>query len=112
MKFTESALDAMIREAKEETGLQYLGWRMFCLMHDGPNIVNCFYTITDLEPRQTTDERIEHVRFTNLWETYDALPNVVSLIYMARMAMLANSPVQPPKGAFSISTWKLGEISF
>lgn len=83
----ESSHDAMIREFKEETGVTYTDWRLFCVL-TGENTntyedfeVNFFVGFGDLnEPRSLTDEKIEVNYVDNL---DDVMHNLKWLIPMA-----------------------------
>lgn len=57
----ESALDAMIREAREETGIEARTWSQFAKVVYSQATMFCFMTFVWEQPKQMTDEHVQWV---------------------------------------------------
>ena len=79
----EMPLEAMIREFKEEAGVEIDDWREYCRI-EGPDFkIYCFRALTFLENLQTMeDEQVEIWRVDKLHEA-GTLPNVPWLVHLA-----------------------------
>ena len=82
----ESAEDAMVREFREETGVEIREWVRFCTLNFGGGQVVFFYAISPeyANVRTVTDESIDiwEVDKLELWRD-DVIPNIRWLIPMA-----------------------------
>ena len=83
-EFDLHPLNAMIREFKEETGVDITDWNIFCEYESKDFIVYFFVTFTELmyDVKSITDEQI---KILSINDTYfsDTLPNLKWLIPLA-----------------------------
>ena len=79
----EMPLEAMIREFKEEAGVELEDWKEYCRIEGRDFKIYCYRTITHLDALQTMeDEQVEVWRTDKLHEA-DLLPNVPWLVHLA-----------------------------
>jgi len=82
VELNESPLDAMIREFKEETDVEFKDWSLFCQLHDDKNFyVYCYYGFLSEEPKTTTKEVVG--LYPVLFLPDRCLPNIHWLVPMA-----------------------------
>lgn len=83
IEINELPLDAMIREFREEAGVNHIDWRLFCILTGHGFEVNFFTASGDLEQlRGMTDEELEIID-TNSTFKHNFIPNLKWLIPMA-----------------------------
>jgi len=79
----ESPFYAMIREFKEEAGVEVITWKEFCRLNSNAFEVYCYYSSGDLsEVRSMEEEKIEIIEVDNL-SNAKVLYNLNWLIPMA-----------------------------
>lgn len=61
IEVNEQAIDAMVRESKEETGLDILAWKGLCILDFSFGKIYCYYVVTDdiFNYKQIEDEIID-----------------------------------------------------
>jgi 8-oxo-dGTP diphosphatase len=81
----ETPLNAMIREFKEETGLNIIDWKNICFMKGDDWSVEVFATINEniLRAETKTDEEVEIYSVHNLCYLDRCMPNLKFLIEMS-----------------------------
>ena len=87
----ESAIDAMIREFKEEAGLSIADWNHFCTISDDINYeCYCYLAFSDEMPKTETEEEI-------VWYPTNCLPKdvVFNLHWMVPMALNFGERLKP-----------------
>lgn len=85
----ETFLDAMVREFREEAGMEITDWEPFCRLTFPAGEVQFFYTtrhITEIEIESKTEEEVSLYSVDELmhWHSPDVIPNVRWLLQMAR----------------------------
>jgi ADP-ribose pyrophosphatase YjhB (NUDIX family) len=79
----EHANDAMVREFKEEAGIEVLNWRKFCTLFHFKNVVNCYVAFGNLENiKSLTDEEVSIFNVNQL-NNEIIMPNLLWLIPLA-----------------------------
>jgi 8-oxo-dGTP diphosphatase len=78
----ESALDAMRREFKEETGADVTEWREFALLKEKPGDVKFFVAHMDCTLTSLTDEPVDWYKVCDL-PTLPVMPDLKWLIPLA-----------------------------
>lgn len=79
----ESPIEAMVREFKEEAGVEIVDWEEYCEIQGSKFKIYCFRAITFLENLETMeDEQVELWRTDKLHEA-GTLPNVPWLVHLA-----------------------------
>jgi len=91
----ENPYNAMVRECKEETGLDITDFSYFCCLESEFGSVYCFYSVTDdiFNYKQLDDEKLEIFRLENssgylpepndCFKNYERMNNIDWLIIMA-----------------------------
>ena len=78
----ETAFNAMVREFREEAGLEIFNWEHFCTISDDKSYeCHCFFTTSDLKATTKTEEEINWY-YTNFLPT-NVIFNLRWLIPMA-----------------------------
>ncbi len=95
LEINEDPTLGMIRECKEETGLDIKNWNDFCLLSYEFGIIYCYYVVTDdiFKFQQIEDEELKIYdtkqanmgvgNTTNWFQYYNRMPNLDWLIPMA-----------------------------
>ena len=80
---TESALDAMRREFKEEVGLDHVKWQQFCVLGDARQWqIHFFWTIGPIGKAQKLTDEVPEIHCVSSLPA-DTIPNLHWLIPMA-----------------------------
>jgi len=84
VKPLEDAYAAMVREFKEEAGVEVRDWRLFCLLKGTWGSVHFFTTLGDLSKIMSMEEeKIGIVPVNRLGDHHDIIPNLSWLIPLA-----------------------------
>jgi 8-oxo-dGTP diphosphatase len=91
----ESSYSAVIREFREETGLNITEWTKFCTLsnnYEYPDwVCHCYFTKSDLIPKTTTDEEVISIKSCELPENQV----VWNLHWLIPMALTFTDKTQP-----------------